>query len=103
MPASLSKILFGFSYQSISATASAQNTSALRWQCVDVTIAARRGGHAHGVASLLAPVLVIDPRRGAAFVQPSVALDDEDAADFVGDYRASGWMLGIGSTLTAVF
>jgi long-chain fatty acid transport protein len=24
-------------------------------------------------------------------------------ADFVGDYRSSGWMLGIGSTLTAVF
>jgi long-chain fatty acid transport protein len=41
--------------------------------------------------------------HGQLSILPERITHKDNPADFVGDYRASGWMLGIGSTLTAVF
>jgi long-subunit fatty acid transport protein len=41
--------------------------------------------------------------HGKVSILPVRITDKDNPADFVGDYRASGSMLGVGSTLTAVF
>jgi long-chain fatty acid transport protein len=41
--------------------------------------------------------------HGQLSVLPSRLTLKDNPADFIGDYRASGWMLGLGSSLTAVF
>jgi long-chain fatty acid transport protein len=41
--------------------------------------------------------------HGQLSILPDRITHKDNPADFVGDFRASGWMLGIGSTLTAVF
>mgnify|MGYP000485221750 CR=1 FL=1 len=41
--------------------------------------------------------------HGQVSVLPERVVHKDNPADFVGDYRASGTMLGLGTTLSAVF